>query len=307
MNRPAVTWLLIETLIFVWNGISSADDTILQSPVAEQVCVVQDPRINEASGIASSYLTPDAVWMHNDSGDEPRLFLVGRDGSTLAVLNIPQEKPLDWEDMCSFRTEDQAWLVVADMGDNAENRGPKDQGGKRAPCRLLLIPEPEVDLSLKGAELTGKVFGTIEFTFEDGARDCESIAVDAERREIMLVSKSRFLDCGLYRIPLTLSEGRTIEQAARLSTISVLMATAMDISPDHRRMIVISPLSGVIIDRRAGESWAEASRRPAKTLMLPSRRQGETVCFQNNSGVILLNSEKPHQPLWRLRLNAESR
>jgi len=48
----------------------------------EQIAVVQDKRIDECSGLASSDLKSDAVWIHNDSGDKPRLFLVGLNGET---------------------------------------------------------------------------------------------------------------------------------------------------------------------------------------------------------------------------------
>ena len=40
-----------------------------------EVCIVRDPLILEASGLAVSRTTKDAVWIHNDSGDVPRLFL----------------------------------------------------------------------------------------------------------------------------------------------------------------------------------------------------------------------------------------
>jgi hypothetical protein len=301
-------WFLCMSAMCAVLGVAAegyADDIVL-NPVPEQLCIVEDARINEASGIACSLQTPDAIWMHNDSGDEARLFLVQPDGKTRAVLNVPSEKPLDWEDMCSFSIRGKPWLLVADIGDNAKNRGPSAAGGKREPCRLLLIPEPEIESSSTEKNFSAKIYGSIEFTFEDGARDCESVAVDVERQEILLVSKSRSLDAGLYRIPLKLRAGRTVARAERLCTLSVLMATSMDISPDHRRMVVVSPFSGVVIERTADESWADACRRPGQVITLPPRKQGETVCFQQSRNVILVNSEFAGQPLWRLQLATQA-
>ena len=52
---------------------------------AEKVCTVEDDEISEASGIALSRRQNDAIWLHNDSGDSARLFLVGFDGKTRAI------------------------------------------------------------------------------------------------------------------------------------------------------------------------------------------------------------------------------
>ncbi len=90
---------------------------------AVEVCTVEDPELNEASGLAMSLQHKDAVWIHNDSGDTARLFLVGLDGKTRAVVHLNQHKPLDWEDMCSLEIDGQAWLLIGDIGDNSRTRG----------------------------------------------------------------------------------------------------------------------------------------------------------------------------------------
>lgn len=71
---------------------------------AEQVCIITVPEIQEAtSGIAPSLHHENAVWIHNDSGTSPRLFLVDTSGeAVLAILNVNVADALDWEDMCSL-------------------------------------------------------------------------------------------------------------------------------------------------------------------------------------------------------------
>ena len=57
-------------------------------PGAEVVLRLRDPRIVEASGLAVSRRHPGVLWTHNDSGDPARLFAVGADGRTRAVLTL---------------------------------------------------------------------------------------------------------------------------------------------------------------------------------------------------------------------------
>ncbi len=266
-----------------------------------QAGIVNDDRITEASGLAASGIFRDACWMHNDSGDEARLFLVSLDGATRAVVELAGQKAYDWEDMCSFTIDGVSWLLVADIGDNARKRGNGKKNGLPA-CQLLLLKELPLPGRAKPGKVTWNVHATIEFSFEDGPRDCESVAVDTTSKKILLLSKSFPLDCGLYELPLNLHKGNVTQIARRIAKPGVPFATAMDISPQGDRMVIASMLTGALIERRANEDWAAACQRPAVILQLPVRKQGETVCFMPDGNSILLNSEGRQQPLWKLEL-----
>ncbi len=269
---------------------------------ATEVCIISDAKIPEASGLAISRNHENSVWIHNDSGDGPRLFLVGLDGHVRAFVAIQGlTRPTDWEDMCSFELDGENWLLVGDIGDNGHVRGKDD-----SPCLLLLLKEPNLDASqLDARELTpikDTVEASIEFTYPDGAINCESLAVDTVRREILLVSKTDPLTCRVFRLPLSLKPGKHTEKAESVANIGVPYATGMDVSPDGRRMAIINMFSGALINRAESESWSDACRKPVTVLTLPARAQGETVCFEADGQSILLNSEGVNQPLWRVSL-----
>ncbi|MBX3175799.1 MAG: hypothetical protein KF886_00415 [Candidatus Hydrogenedentes bacterium] len=268
--------------------------------------MISDERILESSGLALSRREPDAVWIHNDSGDTARLFLVGMEGNTRGVFHLADvPMPLDWEDMCSFTLEGEPWLLVGDVGDNASHRrlGAPESGPERA-CRLLLLHEPALKV---GSEQDAvPVHATILFEYEDGPRNCESVAVDTERREILLVSKSKStpLDCGVYTIPLTLEAGTTSAVARRIGELDTPYATAMDIAPDNHRLVLISARGALVVDRDPDQEWGEALKGASTLLTLPRRENGETVCFGRNRDELLLNSERIGQPLWRVTIPA---
>lgn len=284
------------------NGPAYADaDSVVK---AEQVSVIADERIRESSGLALSHRQPDAVWIHNDSGDRARLFLVGLDGNTRGVFQLADVPvPVDWEDMCSFEVDGEPWLMIGDVGDNGANRHvvTPDKGRERA-CRLLLFHEPVLK---EGPEQDRvPVHTTILFEYEDGPRNCESVGVDTERKEILLVSKSKStpLDCGMYSIPLTLEPGTVTVTARRIGSLDILSATAMDVAPDSHRLVIISAKGAFIADRTAEEGWGEAIKKAPQFIVLPKRENGETVCFGRSSDELFLNSEHVGQPLWRVDL-----
>ncbi len=131
----------------------------------------------------------------------------------------------------------------------------------------------------------------------------ESLAVDPLARTILLVTKSDPLSSALYSLPLTTTKNHESLRAEKIISLSVTYATAMDLSSDGRRLVIIvSMFGGVMLtrDTTKEKSRADASRNAITVLTLPQRRQGESVCFTLDGKSLLLNSEGQSQPLWRM-------
>ena len=282
--------LLISLSISASTCLSASVDPV-------KLATVKDDDIDECSGIAASYLNPNCLWMHNDSGDKANLFLVSLEtGRTRAILRVKGADNYDWEDMCSFVLDGKPWLLVGDVGDNSRRRGK----GKADPCRLYLIHEPEIEEDDKQQKLERPIRARIEFKYEDGRFDCEGIAVDTERKEILLVTKELNAQCGLYSIPLEMGTYRQSHTARRIASPFIPLATAMDIAPNNREMFIGTMINGYRVSRKQGESWADAFKRPATPIKLPPRRQGESACFDRRRNWVYVNSEFKEQPLWRV-------
>lgn len=264
----------------------------------EQVCIVDDDQISEASGIAASRHLKDAVWLHNDSGDSARLFLVGLDGKTRAVVTLNIERPVDWEDMCSFEVDGEKWLLIGDTGDNQRIRSRTERS-----CELLLIKEPEIKAGdVSPVVVKADVVSRIAFQFPDGPEDCESLAVDTEEKEILLLTKCAPQRCKLFRLPLSIKAGRQQLMAEPVASVAVPFATSMDVAANNRSLVIVNMFSGAMIRRGKGESWSAACQKPITVLTLPAQPQCETVCFDSSGKAVLVNSERSRQPLWRIRL-----
>lgn len=251
-------------------------------PKMRQLATLANADILESSGLAASLETPHLFWTHNDSGDGPRLFAFDESGRDLGVVSLDGVTAIDWEDMASFRRGNRGWLLVADVGDNAR---------RRETCQLHLLPEPALNRP------TATVHTTITFRYENGPRDCEAVGVDVRSNIVLLASKSIFR-CEVFSLPLLPAPSDEVLVAQPIANISVPLATALDVSPDGTRAIVLTYADAFEFQRGEGESWSDAFQRQPQVIKMPLRRQGESICYGADSRSLYLTSERQPTPLW---------
>ncbi len=254
----------------------------------KRLCNLADKRIRESSGLAASRRTPGVFWTHNDSGDGPRLYAFNAGGRSLGAYTIRGVRARDWEDMASFTIDKTAFLLIADIGDNAR---------RRKSCKLYIVREPKLN---PGAETDGTVAAavTIEFKYADGPRDCESVAVDTANRRIYLASKDG--RATIYELPLPDKSPNGVQVAKVVATAPIPFAVAMDMSPDATRAVILSYGPALEFTRRPGETWKQAFAAKGRRLPMPPRRQGESICYGPDGKTLYLTSEKLPTPLFRV-------
>jgi hypothetical protein len=259
--------------------------------------MIEEPILNEVSGIAASRWDPDRLWVLNDSGNKAALYALSGKGALLGTLEIEGAKNTDWEDMASFRLNGKNYLLIGDMGDNL---------GRRLNCRLYLIEEPETISALAKV----KPLAVIPFSYEDGSRDVESIAVDVAAGKILLLSKREKVTA-LYELPLALRTPPAPLVAQKIATMeslpqpteedreaNPLMApylaqpTGMDLSADGSAMVVLTYQDVFLYRRQKGESWSQAVLKIPETLPRHHLIQAEAVCFTPDGKIIFVTSER---------------
>lgn len=256
---------------------------------------IDDPRINESSGLAASIRNPGLFWTHNDSGDSPRLFLINGQGAVQEEFRVEGAEANDWEDMCSFELDGEPYLLVGDVGDNPH---------RREFVSLYLVAEPtyhsgKINIDTHRLGVTRR----IDFTYAEGPQDCESVAFDPVRREVVIVTKvdprQRLTGkARVYVLPLpeeSTAEPIVVEKAAELD---LRITVAADISPDGRRAVVATYGDAWQYVRESDESWAAAFVRPGHRIELGPRGQSEAIAFAEDGKTLLLTAEKVGRPLW---------
>ncbi len=267
--------------------------------------VIQDKDISEASGIAISRRDNQLVWINNDSGNSADIFAVNRQGERVATVTIPDVdlEWLDWEDLASFELDGKPYLLVADVGDNFSSHWR---------YTLYFLPEPDLSELPKGAHIELKPEWTMHFVYEDGPRDCESVAVDVKHRKILLLSK-RNEPPVLYSLPLRKIKAATAKRLGEvpafpepeerhLRMVDLLgyttMPTGMDIAADGSGLVVLTYGNAFYYSANGIENdWLKVLHTTPKTIELPALKQAEGIGFDQQSQHVFVTSERRPTPL----------
>ncbi|HFE43870.1 MAG TPA: hypothetical protein ENJ18_00035 [Nannocystis exedens] len=257
----------------------------------EELAKVQDPKINEASGMVASREQEDVLWVHNDSGDGARVYAITPAGETIGSFVLDGVLALDWEDMAigpgPMPGEDGSWLYLGDIGDNAK---------LRPWVSIYRIPEPNAADAM-GGEVTVKDVETFNLVYPDGPRDAESLLVDPVTGELVIVSKED--KTGVYRLEGPLTEGGTymLEKVEPVN-VPLVITTAGDVSPLGDFVIVRTYIDAMLWLRPPGTTLSDAFKGEPCEVPLKLEIQGETLAIARDASGYSTLSEKESQPLW---------
>ena len=281
---------------------------------------ISSPDITETSGIFASRTNKSVLWVVNDSGNPAALYALTYRGKHLGTFFLKEKdgravKNTDWEDLSGFEYRGEHFLVIADVGDNR---------ARRRFCSLLIVREPSLGqdaAAADGADGTLAVRWQMRFQYENGPRDCESVAVDIRSKKILLLSK-RTRPPVLYELPLALSTRDTLYTARPVAEITTIppptaldlkkkygryrsRPTSMDLSADGRSLVVLTYKDAYLFRRDTGLTWQTVLADPPRVIRLPHPDTGElvqreAVCFDPGTGRLIVTSEKPSAPIYTL-------
>lgn len=265
---------------------------------------VADTSLDEMSGLAASHRHAGVLWTLEDGGNPAELVAVDTSGRRRAALGIAGARNVDWEDLARFDWNGRPHLLVADVGDN---------DALRPEVRLLAVAEPETL-----ADATLPPVWNRRLVWSDGPRDSESVVVDAARGEILLVSK-RTLPPRLYVAALPSAPPGPpgiaddaqaplrAEFVAPLAGVPVTpeaeirarpaaawrhQPTGAALSPDGRRLAVVTSTEVLVYRRSGDETWGTAVSRTPLRLPLPPMPQAEAVTWSADGRALLVGGEQ---------------
>lgn len=274
---------------------------------AQLVCHLQDPAVNESSGLAASARSAEYFFTHNDSGDTARFFAINRKGETLATFRVPGAGNIDWEDMARGRDgQGHHVLLLGDIGDN---------GAAREQVQIYQVPEPEVDANRRGVRADSAPATRFELQYPDGPHDSESLLFNMANGTLYLVTKERLLRAsGVYATtgPLQPNQVNRLTKVGWVRFLSLpatirgltdsfmrAMATAGDISPTGDR-VVLRTYTDAYEWKIPNHDLGAAFRSEPAHLLLPQMSQGESAAYTQDGKAILFGSEKANSPIYEV-------
>jgi hypothetical protein len=229
---------------------------------------ITDERLSEISGAVVSRAHPGTLWVHNDSGDGPRVFAIGTDGAVRAEVWVDGAEAVDWEDIAFGPGPPGSsgdWVYVADTGNNFL---------RRDALSIYRFSEPS---SLGDRRVSAE---RLDVRFDDGHRhNIEAMFVDPRSGDSMLVTKTLRSHAQLFRIPARPFDGSTVvaEQVGLLDLGPKV--TGADISRDGSRIVIRTRGAAVMWERGAGDTIASAVRRAPIRAEAPD---AEAIAFSSN-------------------------
>ena len=267
------------------------------TPTITKIAELTAPPLAEVSGIArSSY--PGTFWVHNDSGDEARVFAIDRSGTPIVPPFLASqyvEKPwpgiairnawnIDWEDIAV----DDGVMYIAETGNNGNAR--RDLG-----VYVVMEPNPRATAEIRALQFLPIAYPDQRvYPAERWEFDCEALFVDGEA--IYFLTKHRkpgeiagwAAGTSLYRL-----DTRYTDRQNELVHVSrrddVILATAASLSPKKDRLAVLTYLALAIFDRpKSGDDWLNGTPQviPIDRDVIPI---AEAVTWQDDSTLLIAN------------------
>jgi hypothetical protein len=256
-----------------------------------QAGTVGAPEINETSGLAVSSKNSGVLWLHNDSGDAPRVFAIDTSAKLLGTYTLGGAKAVDWEDMTvgPGPAAGESYLYLGDIGDNPS---------LRPDIAVYRVKEPTVTPGQSPVTITLSGVETLPFVYPDGAHNAETLLADRKSGDLYIVIKTDAAAAGIYRskAPQTPGKKRTLtkEGDVKLGTL----ITGGDVSHDGTEVLIRTYNEAWLWHWPAGSTLAAALAAAPCKVPAAAEPQGEAIAFSPATKDYYTLSEKTSQPLY---------
>lgn len=283
-----------------------------------EVATVKHPLLDEMSGLVRSRTYPGVWWVHNDSGDEPRIFAIDAEGRLVmpawrrdryfADEPAPNPEGADkepWPGVRILNSANQDWeditladgvLYITDMGNN---------GNAKRDLGIYLVNEPNPAAMDQGTRPI--VFIPVAYPDQnafppsppaDWRFDCEAVFFSDGKLYFLTKYRAdnRFdritTGTSLYRLdtmqPNRVNALTLIHRADDLPIIP----TSAEVSPDGNRLAVMS-YDGVWLYEKPerGDNWL-AGRLTRLSLPDSRIKQAEGVCWDDEWTLRIVNEQR---------------
>lgn len=277
----------------------------------QMLAQLDNPAIDESSGIVASRRTPGIYWTHNDSGDGALIYAFDTRGQSRGTWLVSGAKAIDWEDIAiapAGKGATEPEIYVGDIGDN---------GMKRKEIVVYRFVEPVIDNASTNGKAATAQASAIRLRYPDGAHDAEALLVHPMSGDIYIIAKTFATTTGVYQasaasIAANTTAGKdqptTMERVAELRLPNALgnLITGGEISSDGRGIVLCDYLRGYEIELPPSTSTNDFNqiwRQPIASFDIGARQQGEAICYRADGQAVLTTSEKLPTPLYQVTRN----
>ena len=274
-------------------------------PLPEPVARITFSPISESSGMVQSRRFDNVFWVHNDSGDAPRLFAINGEGKVIypGFMAVHGETPeqgkteyqgvainpaynYDWEDVAI----DDNYIYIADIGNN---------GNARRDLGIYVVAEPNPRAVAATRPITWypvRYPEQSQYPADEWHYDAESLFVFNDK--FYIITKHREdrkisqLEAGaqLYRMDTRHTDRPNVLTRVAESR-EIAAATAAELAPDGRQLAVLCHLQLWVFETPANGDNFFASPARKISMTLEHIGQAESVTWLDNETLLIGNEQ----------------
>lgn len=250
---------------------------------------IEDRSITESSGLVASRRAPGVLWTHNDSGDVPALYCLTLVGRSCGTWTLDGADAVDWEDIAIGPGPGEGpYLYVGDIGDNDRDR---------KSVTVYRAPEPAV------GDGTGGVLAAaaLELGYPDRPHDAETLLIHPDTGDLYVVTKELSSRSDVFKASAPLRNGQTLVSVGNIRISDLLSdRTGGDISPDGRRVVLVTYSAAYELELPEGASFDEIWGQSPTKIDVGAREQGEAITYSADGTALFTTSEGLRAPLYRI-------
>jgi hypothetical protein len=243
---------------------------------------LQNAKLKEVSGVASSIKNKGMLWTHNDSGNGPEIYLLNDRLDVVATCHLNGIENRDWEDIAVGPGPDpsKTYVYVGDIGDN------------KAAFPYKYIYRFEEPLVSSGqSEIQVSSIDKIVFQLPDEIKDAESLMIDHRTRNLYVVSK-REDPVYLYEIKFPYSTSDTLK-ASKVMSLPFPQIVSADYCSQRGDVLMKNYESVFYWENSANEDLVTLLKRQPVHVEYAEEPQGEAIAWAvDGSGFYTLSERK---------------
>jgi hypothetical protein len=221
--RHKMRTIFIGVVLF---GLVSCSKITVENPTdkfqkAKKLVELKNKKLSEISGGAASINNSKLFWLHNDSGNDPEIFLVNDQLKVLLTCKVKDIENRDWEDIAVGPGPERGknYVYIGEIGDNESKYSLK---------YIYRFEEPTWDGKANFIEITK--FDTITFKLPDKKKGTETLLLDPATKNIFVISK-REEPVWVYKLTFPQSTKDTLT-AEKVISLPFTQIVGGDISSD---------------------------------------------------------------------------
>lgn len=264
---------VLAVLVLACASKESTDSSVELFSPAVRLAEITNNKLGEISGLATSSVNPKMLWAHNDSGNDPEIYLLNEQLEVKLTVRLDGVENRDWEDIAvgPGPEDGKSYVYVGEIGDN---------DGRYENKYIYRFEEPQWNGEHDHLIILSD-FDKITFQLEDAMKDTETLLIDPSSKDLYIVSK-REEPVYVYELKFPQStEG--VLTASKLASISFATIVGGDISPDGKEVLLKNYTQVFYWSNKSAESLVDILKTEPRQIPYEKEPQGESIVWARDN------------------------